>query len=243
MTREKLNLRSHLAGIVVLLFLSACGVETKVVPDSLSSSKQIHKLYKQKAKLTKPKTLVKQPVLLLRDSPRVRVAINYFSGTGKSYIEDGLTRKQEYASMIENEFKALDLPDELSNIALLESRYLPRARSPSGAVGMWQFMAPTARSLGLRVGYFTDERKDPEKSTRAAAQYLKNLYQEHGDWFLAIAAYNAGSGNVNKAIKRCGTKDFFEFEKCSGLRNETLDFVSRFVALTAITRRQKYYGD
>ena len=178
----------------------------------------------------------------LRDNPNVRKHLAIFSGPQKKFVSDGLARRVKYKDMIEREFVSQGLSPELINIAHIESRFIRDARSRSGAVGIWQFMPATAKSYGLKVGFISDERKDPVKSTRAAVRYLKDLNSSFNDPLLAIAAYNAGEWGIKRAMKRCNTNDFFKLEACSGLKKETINFVSKFVALTLITRRQERHG-
>src|SRR4030042_3457641 len=119
--------------------------------------------------------------------------------------------KDYYLPMIEDIFDSYGLPVELKYMAVIESALNPNAVSRAGATGLWQFMYSTGRFFGLGVNSVVDERRDPVKSTHAAAKYIKDLYNIYNDWLLVIAAYNCGPGNVNKAIKRSGNKkDYWE---------------------------------
>ena len=182
----------------------------------------------------------------LRDHPNVRKHLAIYSGKLKKFVSDGLSRRAKYKVRIQNELISQGLSPEFINIAHIESRFITDARSKSGAVGMWQFMPATARAYGLKVGMFSDDRKNAIKSTRAAVRYLKDLNSAFSDPLLAIAAYNAGEWGVKRAMKKCRTNDFFKLETCSGLKSglkkETIDFVSKFIALTLITRRMERYG-
>jgi membrane-bound lytic murein transglycosylase D len=115
--------------------------------------------------------------------------------------------------MIRDVLKARGLPEELAYTAMIESGFNPVAVSRAGAKGMWQFMAGTARGYGLRVDLWIDERLDPEKSTIAAAAYLRDLYTMFGSWTLAQAAYNAGEVKVSRAIRATGSSDFWTLAK------------------------------
>jgi membrane-bound lytic murein transglycosylase D len=140
-----------------------------------------------------------------------------------------ITPKTEaYFPAIEKSLQQQGLPVELKYLAVVESNLQPAARSKAGAVGMWQLMPETARMLGLIVTNKYDERKLSNKSTDAAVKYLKQLYDKFGDWPLVIAAYNAGAGNVSKAIKRSGSENFWELQNF--LPAETREHVKKFIA-------------
>jgi membrane-bound lytic murein transglycosylase D len=125
---------------------------------------------------------------------------------------------------------------------MIESGFNPRAVSRVGAKGLWQFMAPTARSYGLRVDKWVDERLDPVKSTHAAAAHMRDLYRQFGSWALVKAAYNAGETKVIRAIQGTGTNDFWELARSRYLRQETKDFVPAIHAATLIGRDPARYG-
>jgi membrane-bound lytic murein transglycosylase D len=145
--------------------------------------------------------------------------------------------------MILDVFKEKGLPEELVFTAMIESGFNPVAVSRAGAKGLWQFMAPTARLYGLRVDRWLDERLDPEKSTVAAANYLRDLYAVFGSWDLAQAAYNAGEVRVRQAIQRSGTRDFWVLHRRSPvLLPETKNFVPAIHAATLIGREPEQYG-
>jgi membrane-bound lytic murein transglycosylase D len=144
--------------------------------------------------------------------------------------------------MIAKELNQEGLPEELGYLALLESEFLVNTTSRNGAVGMWQFVATTARRYGLRIDEWVDERRDPVKSTRAAATYLKDLHTYYGRWFLATAAYNAGPGTIDKALQQSGAKDFWSIKAKAQLREETRNFVPKFIAISLIAMDPKHYG-
>ncbi len=185
---------------------------------------------------------IRKKRIQLRDNPNVRKHLALYSGSQKKFISDGLARKAKYQDMMEREFIAHGLSPELINIAHIESRFITDARSGRGAVGIWQFMPRTAKAYGLKVGFINDERKDPVKSTKAAVRYLKDLDSSFDDPLLAIAAYNAGEWGIKRAMKKCNTNDFFKLRACSGLKEETINFVSKFIAITLITRRKERHG-
>lgn len=150
-------------------------------------------------------------------------------------MQQAMALSDYYFPIFEECFRRYGLPLELKYLAVVESMLKPTAMSRAGALGLWQFMFRTARSYGLRIDSFVDERMDVEKATEAAARYLKNLYDMLGDWPLAISAYNCGSGNVNKAIRRAGGKrDFWSVYPY--LPRETRGYMPAFVgAMYAFT--------
>ncbi len=139
-----------------------------------------------------------------------------------------LGRVKVFFPLFESEIQKRNLPDALKYVAVVESNLEPTAKSKSGASGLWQFIKSTARMKGLVINEHVDERRDPEKSTAAALEYLNELYDTFDDWTLAMAAYNCGPGNVRKAIRRGGSKDYWKIR--SFLPNETQKYVPRVIA-------------
>ena len=164
------------------------------------------------------------------------------TGYRRAVVERWLTRSGRYLPMILDVFKQKGLPEELVFISMIESGFNPVAVSRAGAKGLWQFMAPTARRYGLRVDRWLDERLDPEKSTVAAANYLKDLYTIFGSWELCQAAYNAGEMKVLRAIQGTGTRDFWSLTRSRLLRDETKNFVPAIHAVTIIGQGPEQYG-
>ena len=158
---------------------------------------------------------------------RVLSYVELFQGQLRSFVEDGLERGARYLPMIQDVFHAEGLPLDLAYVPLIESAFKPTALSKASAKGMWQFEAETAREAGLEQTWFLDERADPEKATRAAAQYLKTLRDMFsGDWNLALAAYNAGMGRVQRAMKQAHEDDFWALSASSRyLPRETREYV------------------
>lgn len=138
---------------------------------------------------------------------------------------------QYYFPMIEQELINAGLPVELRALPIIESALQPTAKSRAAAVGLWQFVYTTGKAYGLEINSFVDERCDPLQSTRAACKYLKDLYRTYGDWSLALAAYNCGPGNVNKAIARAGVRGSF-WDIYNHLPRETRGYVPAFIAAT-----------
>lgn len=169
--------------------------------------------------------------------------INYFQGKGRPYMEQYLSRSGRYLPMMKNVLRENGLPEDLVYIALIESGFSPRAHSRANAVGYWQFIKSTGRRFGLAVDPFTDERRDPVLSTRAAAEYFKALYNLLGSWHLSMAAYNVGENRVKRAVTRYYTKDFWALlKKRRALPVETRNYVPKFIAAVLIAKNPEKYG-
>jgi membrane-bound lytic murein transglycosylase D len=179
------------------------------------------------------------PVYLNR---AVENAVEGFSGNGRVGFASALERGAPHLDDIRKVFIEEGVPPDLAYVALVESEFKPHAQSGAQARGVWQFMPQTGKSLGLQQDFWVDERSDTEKSTRAAAQYLKYLHGRFGDWNLALAAYNAGEGNVTKAMKRAGTNDFWKLAERGALPRETRNYVPRIHAAILMAREPAKYG-
>jgi peptidoglycan lytic transglycosylase D len=178
--------------------------------------------------------------LVMNDT--VAAYISYFSNSGRSLLEQSLIRGGRYEDMIRRTLKDRGLPEDLIYLAEAESGFKPLALSRAGARGMWQFMGGRGSGYGLERSWWVDERQDPEKSTRAAARHLKDLYNQFGDWYLAMAAYNSGPGTVQSAVKRTGYADFWELYRRSVLPRETRNYVPIIVAVTIMAKNPAQYG-
>ncbi len=178
--------------------------------------------------------------LMLTDP--VAAYINYFSNRGRDILQHGLERGGRYREMIEGTLKEEGVPQELIYLAQAESGFHPLALSRVGARGMWQFMSSRARGYGLQHNLWVDERQDPQKATRAAAHHLKDLYNQFGDWYLAMAAYNSGPGSVQSAVKHTGYADFWELYKRNVLPKETRNYVPIILAVTIMAKNPAQYG-
>ncbi len=168
--------------------------------------------------------------------------INYFSTHGRSVFEGAFVRSGRYRDMILRIFKEEGIPQDLIYLAQAESGFKPLALSRARARGMWQFMASRGVGYGLRRSWWVDDRQDPEKATRAAARHLKDLYNQFGDWYLAMAAYNSGPGNVQQAVRRTGYADFWELYKRNVLPAETKNYVPIILAMTIMSKNPAQYG-
>jgi membrane-bound lytic murein transglycosylase D len=169
--------------------------------------------------------------------------LNFFQTPhGRAIVETGLRRAGRYRDMISRVLREEGLPQDLIYLAQAESAFQPLALSRAGARGIWQFMAYRAQQYGLQHTWWVDERQDPEKATRAAAQHLRDLYAEFGDWYLVMAAYNGGPGTVEKGIERTGYADFWELYRRNVLPRETKNYVPIIIALTLIAKDAAHYG-
>jgi membrane-bound lytic murein transglycosylase D len=169
--------------------------------------------------------------------------LNFFqTPRGRAIVETGLSRAGRYRGMIARVLSEEGVPQDLIYLAQAESAFQPTALSRAGARGMWQFVAYRGQEYGLRHTWWLDERQDPEKATHAAAQHLRDLYKMFGDWYLAMAAYNCGPGNVQKAIERTGYADFWELYRRNVLPRETKNYVPIILALTLIAKDAPHYG-
>jgi membrane-bound lytic murein transglycosylase D len=185
----------------------------------------------------------RMPPYEIHDRHEVRQFVDrYQTGYRRAVVERWLIRSGRYLEMIREIFAQRGLPEELIFTAMIESGFDPVAASRAGARGLWQFMAPTARLYGLRVDRWTDERLDPEKSTRAAAAYLKDLFTMYGSWTLAQAAYNGGAVRINRAIQNLKTTDFWQLTRGRHLAEETKNFVAAIQAVVVISRDPERYG-
>jgi|HubBroStandDraft_1064217.scaffolds.fasta_scaffold00030_18 membrane-bound lytic murein transglycosylase D len=168
--------------------------------------------------------------------------INYFSTRGRGTVERALARSGRYDDMIRRTLQAEGVPQDLIYLAQAESGFHPLAVSRAGARGMWQFMGSRAKGYGLERSWWVDDRQDPEKATRAAAHHLHDLYNEFGDWYLAMAAYNSGPGTVQSAVKRTGYADFWELYRRNVLPKETRNYVPIILAVTIMAKNPAQYG-
>lgn len=169
--------------------------------------------------------------------------INYFTnGKGKNTLQAAMQRSGRYRDMIFSVFDEEKVPRELIYLAQAESGFQPRARSHKAALGMWQFISGTGKLYGLTRSWWEDERLNPEEATRAAARHLGDLYDQFGDWYLAMAAYNCGQHCVARAVERTGFADFWELSRRRALPKETRNYVPLIIALTIVASNPEKYG-
>ena len=181
--------------------------------------------------------------LPLTVNDRVLMYLRYFqTPRGSAIVETGLRRAGRYRDMVGRVLREEGMPEDLIYLAQAESAFQPQAVSKAGARGMWQFMAYSGRKYGLGKNWWVDERQDPEQATRAAARYLRALYDQFGDWYLAMAAYNSGAGTIERAVERTGYADFWELFHRNVLPKETQNYVPIILALTLISKDPARYG-
>jgi len=173
--------------------------------------------------------------------PAVEKYVRFYTEEGRRTFQESMDRSKPFVPVMCDILQANKVPIELLSIVFVESSF-KRQASYRGAVGYWQMLAATARSMGLRVDRWVDERRDPVKSTQAAAKYLRLLYEEFESWPLALAAYNAGVGPVASALRRCGANDFFQLSRRGALPGRTRAYVPKVLAAIRIMRDPEAHG-
>jgi membrane-bound lytic murein transglycosylase D len=174
---------------------------------------------------------------------KVEYFINYFQTGARDVFARWLSRSERYIPMMKEVLKKEGLPEDLVYVAMIESGFSPHAFSSASAVGPWQFMSATGKRYALRIDQWIDERRDPLKSTAAAALYLKELYgMFNKDWYLAAAGYNAGENKILRAIDMYNSRDFWQLSKGSYLKRETKDYVPKLLAAAIIAKEPAKYG-
>jgi len=179
----------------------------------------------------------------IEDHERVERLLDYYTGSGRKMFGSWLERAGRYIPKIQMIFASEGLPLDLAYLAMIESGFNDKAYSWANAAGPWQFIESTGRLYGLKNNWWQDERCDIEKSTRAAAAHLKYLYRRFdGNWYLAVAAYNAGGGKVHKAVKERKSDDFWDLTEGKVLREETRNYLPKLLATLKIVKNLKEYG-
>ncbi|MEE9218995.1 MAG: LysM peptidoglycan-binding domain-containing protein [Acidobacteriota bacterium] len=173
---------------------------------------------------------------------KVLALIEAYQTRLKKQYQAGIRRSGRYLSMMRRIFAEEGLPQDLVYMVQVESTFKVRAYSRAHAKGLWQFIASTGRNYGLRRNYWIDERSDPQKATRAAARHLKDLHERFGDWYLAMAAYNAGAGKIERAIRRLKSRDFWRLSRSRYLWRETRNYVPAVLASILIFKDPERYG-
>ena len=178
--------------------------------------------------------------MVLNDS--VENHLEYFKTRGRDVFQKWLDRSARYIPVMKDIFREKNLPEDLVYVAMIESGFNPYAVSWARAVGPWQFMPHTGKLYGLKIDWWVDERKDPIKSTQAAAEHLKDLHNLFGSWPLAMASYNAGAGKVQRAVLRTNSEDFWDLKQSRYIRRETKNYVPKYMAATIIAKNPEAYG-
>jgi membrane-bound lytic murein transglycosylase D len=168
--------------------------------------------------------------------------MEFFLGRGRDQMERYLERSTRFLGLVKQTLKEEGVPEDLAYVALIESGFNSTARSHAKAVGYWQFIRGTGERYGLKVNSLVDERRDPIKSTVAAARYLKSLYNLFGSWHLAFAAYNVGENRVKYQVMKHQTRDLWELIRLGGLPAETKQYVPKFIAARMIAKHPEKYG-
>ncbi|HEV2149822.1 MAG TPA: LysM peptidoglycan-binding domain-containing protein [Longimicrobiaceae bacterium] len=241
-----------LAPAAVLLVLGACApgasrgpaaspTPVSVAPDNVDSGPVLEE---KELKATSASLLGNVRYdLPMEANTWVAAELDYLVGQRKAVVGRWLERAEYYQDFVKAVFARHGLPTDLHHLAMVESGYIPTARSRAGAVGMWQFMPATGRQMGLRIDSLVDERMDPVRSTDAAARHLRDLHRTFGrDWSLAAAAYNAGPGRISRGMQGAGARDFWELAVWGTLAEETKQYVPRLYAVTIIARDRERFG-
>ncbi len=175
-------------------------------------------------------------------SKAVKENLGLFSTRIREKFSMWLSRSGKYLDLMKDILKKKDVPEDMVFLSLIESGFNPYAYSMARAVGPWQFIASTARRYGLEINWWKDERRDPVKSTEAAADYLKDLYGMFGSWNLAMAAYNAGEGKILNALRRSNADNYWDLLHTRHIRQETKEYVPKFIAASLIANNPKDFG-
>lgn len=173
---------------------------------------------------------------------KVLTWVSLFATTKRGFMENALGRASVFMPMIRQVFAEEGVPQDLAYLAVIESGFRNEAKSRAKAVGMWQFIRATGRIYGLNGNAWIEERRDPVKATRAAARYLKRLYEISGDWYLAASGYNAGPLTLDRAIQNVGTRNFWDLARSRWLRTETKNYVPELCAAILVGRNPERYG-
>ncbi|MBA3005279.1 MAG: LysM peptidoglycan-binding domain-containing protein [Desulfocapsa sp.] len=179
------------------------------------------------------------PILI---NNQVQAYLDLFQNKQKKSFGIWLSRSGKYLPLMQKELKEAGLPEDLAYLAMIESGYNQKAYSKSHASGLWQFIPGTGAQYNLKMNKYLDERRDAEKSTKAAVKFLSNLYDQFGDWHLAVAAYNAGPGKISKGMERYNANDFWSLAQHDYLAMETKRYVPKLIASIIIAKNPEQYG-
>ncbi|MCX7760370.1 MAG: transglycosylase SLT domain-containing protein [Hydrogenothermaceae bacterium] len=218
-------------------------LNSKNIDTNPEDGSQIAKLINYQLNQEEKNFLLKEAFSLnikIPDDEDIEYFLNYYTTTKKYFTENAFNRANYFLPMVKRVFREEGLPEELAYLAVVESGFNPYATSPSNAAGIWQFIPSTGKRFGLRIDEYIDERRDPYKSTVAAAKYLKTLYNMFGSWELAIAGYNCGEKCIQKRAEITGSYNFSDIKYA--LPKETMEYVPRFFAVLLISKNPAKYG-
>lgn len=233
----KKSARQLLCATMTILFLQPA---TAAVPNlSQLTLKEKLKLLEQKQNGKSEHFIFDLPVTY---NHKVSHWISFFQTKGKNFFRNWLQKSSKYMPYIQNELKKAGLPGDLGYMVMIESGFSATAISSASAVGPWQFIPSTGKQYGLKQDYWIDERRDLEKSTRAAIRYMQDLHAEFGSWYLVAASYNMGEGGLRRQIKKHKTKDYWELVRLKALPQETQDYVPKILAALMIAKAPSLYG-
>ncbi len=230
---------------VCLLMLCGCGSRKALVKNDtdLGTPKGHVSAKVKKNKKSRVRLPNKFPAIPVeKDGPRVRKFLREYAFNQRRTMKHYMARAANYLPMVKAVAREHGLPTEIAYLFMLESGGNPGARSPANALGMWQFMPATARSYGLRVDSWVDERLDPKRSTQAAMLYLKDLYGMFGCWRLALSAYNSGENKLNRVLCQEDADEYDQICSSKRLKRETREFWPRFQAIAQIASNPKMHG-
>jgi membrane-bound lytic murein transglycosylase D len=235
------GLKGALTIVLLSMSMSACASRSKSAMKGSPSNSTNPILFEEEYEAQRQGELPEYDIPVVQNA-KVETWLNYFQGRGAKWFRIWMERSGRYIPFMRQILREHGLPEDLVYLAMIESGFSSRAYSRARAVGHWQFMRATGKRYGLRVNFWIDERRDPEKATVAAARHLKDLYDQFQDWKLAAAAYNAGAGRISRAMRRYRTEDFWEIAKHRHLALETRNYVPKLIAAAMIAKDPARYG-
>lgn len=245
----RVRTRRLLASVVLTVALSGCGSQqfvTQLWPwkqeAPAAGSTDLARPFPDLPRADSPTTEAANPAKFDFDHHEVERYVSRFQSDLRDFYGRGLERSGKFVPFMASILAQQGVPSDLAYLPLIESGFQTGAVSPAGAVGPWQFMRETGRRYGLRIDRDVDERRDPIKSTEAAARYLRDLYDMFNDWHLSLAAYNTGEGNIARILENRGSPDYWAMGQRGYIVKETREYVPRFLAAVQIARSPETYG-